>query len=144
MNKAINFSILYASLLITESILMLVMFLVVDFIQYGIDIFYIKKQLHGVGWWNYLRTLFYAAPSVILYLMFFRYLLKIKLYGSLLFSIFNLATFVSLSILSRLIWGKNIPIDPEEMVFLITCLVIFVSPIILEQTRYFKRLMEDL
>jgi hypothetical protein len=76
--------------------------------------------------------------------LLFKYVGNIKLYKPLLFSLFNLVVYVGLSVLSRVIWGKNVPLPPEGIMFWITCVSIILSPLILGQIPYFKKLMESL
>jgi hypothetical protein len=103
-----------------------------------------KGSFDSATLWNFWRVLFYGLPFLILYFLLFKYMGNIKLYKPLLFSIFNLLVYASLSILSRVIIGKNVPLPPEGIMFWITCVAIFVSPLIIGQIPYFRRLMERL
>lgn len=144
MNKVMKFLILYFNLFVIEILIVFIVLVLIDFFQYGADLFYIKKAIFGVGLMNFWRLLFYGLPFIMLYFLLFKYFESIKLYKPLLFSLFNLLIYVSLSILSRVIWGKNVPLPPEGIMFWITCISIFISPIILGQIPYFRRLMESL
>lgn len=138
MNKIINFSILYISLFLVE---ITGCFLIVLF-YYIFESFDIKGSFDAAILWNLWRILFYGIPFIILYFLLFKYFGKIELYKPLLFSLFNLLIYVLLSILSRVIWGKNVPLPPEGIMFWVTCVSIFISPIVLGQLPYFKKLME--
>lgn len=140
MNKVINFSILYASLFVIETISCFI--IVLFYFIFGT--FDLKGSFDSAILWNFWRVLFYGIPFIILYFLLFKYVGNIKLYKPLLFSLFNLFVYVSLSVLSRVIWGKNVPLPPEGLMFWITIISIFLSPIILGQIPYFKRLMERL
>ena len=144
MNKIISFSLLYFSLFIFEILITFTTLMAIDFLQYSVDFFYIKKALFGVGLMSFWRVLFYGLPFIILYFLLFKYLRNIKLYKPLIFSLFNLSVYILLSILSKIIWGKNVPLSPEGMMFWITCISMFLSPIILGKIPYFKRLMKIL
>ena len=136
MNKIISFLILYVSLFLVEIISCFLM-LFLDSLNY-------KGNFDGAGLWSFWRVLFYGIPFIILYFLLFKYFGNIKLYKPLVFSLFNLLVYVSLSVLSRVIWGKNVPLPPEGIMFWVTCISIILSPLILGQIPYFKKLMESL
>jgi hypothetical protein len=140
MSKMINFVVLYVSLFIIETIgcFLVVLFY---FIFESLDF---KGSFDSATLWNFWRVLFYGIPFIILYFLLFKYVGNIKLYKPLLFSLFNLVVYVGLSVLSRVIWGKNVPLPPEGIMFWITCVSIILSPLILGQIPYFKKLMESL
>lgn len=142
MNKVINFSILYIVIFLIEIIFIFIGLILFD--SSGIDFFNIRRAWLGSAQWSFWRVLFYGLPFIILYFLLFKYVGNIKLPKSSLFSLFNLTVYVTLSILSRVIWGKNVPLPPEGIMFWITCISIFLSPLILAQVPYFKRLMESL
>jgi hypothetical protein len=136
----INFVVLYVSLFIIETIgcFLVVLFY---FIFESLDF---KGSFDSATLWNFWRVLFYGIPFIILYFLLFKYVGNIKLYKPLLFSLFNLVVYVGLSVLSRVIWGKNVPLPPEGIMFWITCVSIILSPLILGKIPYFKKLMESL
>ncbi len=140
MSKMINFVVLYVSLFIIETIgcFLVVLFY---FIFESLDF---KGSFDSATLWNFWRVLFYGIPFIILYFLLFKYVGNIKLYKPLLFSLFNLVVYVGLSVLSRVIWGKNVPLPPEGIMFWITCVSIILSPLILGKIPYFKKLMESL
>lgn len=142
MTKFFNFAILYITIFFIEIVLIFMEVLLFDSSE--IDAYYVRRAWLGSGLWNFWRVLFYGLPFIILYFLLFKYLGNIKLYKPLLFSIFNLLVYVSLSILSRVIIGKNVPLPPEGLMFWATCIAIFLSPIILGQLPYFKKIMESL
>lgn len=144
MNKAVSFSTLYISLFILEILIIFILLVLVALFQYRFDFFFIKGACHDTGLWNFWRILFYGIPFLVLYFLFFKYTGNFKLYKPLLFSLFNLFVYVTLSVLSSVIWGKNIPLPPEGIMFWVTCISIFLSPFLLGQVAYFKRLMESL
>lgn len=140
MNKVISFAILNTSLFVIETISC---FLIVLF-YFSIETFDLKGSFDSTILWNLWRVLFYVLPFIILYFLLFKYVGNIKLYKPLLFSLFNLLVYVGLSVLSRVIWGKNVPLPPEGKIFCVTSVAIFLSPLFLGQIPYFKKLMEDL
>lgn len=81
--------------------------------------------------------------STIFNIIFF-YLNTLKIYKPLLFSIFNLLVYILLTFLSRIIFGKNIPLSPEGIMFWITCLSILLAPIVLGFIPYFRGLMNKI
>lgn len=140
MNKVVNFIILYISLFIIETI---ISFLLV-FLYFIVDSLDVKGSFDSATLWNFWRVLFYGLPFAILYFILFKYFGNIKLYKPLLYSLFNLFIYVSLSALTRIIWGKNVPLSMETMMFYVTCLAIFLTPLILGQIPYFRKLMENI
>ena len=144
MNKIISFSVLNVSLFFVEVLIIFISLVSVSFVQYGLDMFFIKRAWRDTGLWNLWRVLFYGLPFIILYFLLFKYFVNIKLHKPLLFAFINLSVYVILSVLSRVIWGKNVPLPPEGIMFWITCISIFLSPLLLGQIPYFKRLMENL
>lgn len=140
MNKIINFIILYTSLFIVETIgsfLMILFYFVSDSLDF-------KGSFDSAFLWNFWRMLFYGLPFLILYFLLFRFVGNIKIYRPLLFSFFNLFIYVGLSVLTRIIWGKNAPLSIVVMMFWVSCIAIFISPLILGQIPYFKKIMESL
>ena len=140
MNKVISFLILYVSLFIIETIgcfLIVLFYFIFDSLDF-------KGSFDSATLWNFWRVLFYGIPFILLYFLLFKYVGNIKLYKPLLFSLFNLFVYVGLSILTRVVWGKNFPLSMDVMIFYVTCLTIFLSPLILGQIPYFKKLMESL
>ena len=140
MNKVISFLILYVSLFIIETIgcfLIVLFYFIFDSLDF-------KGSFDSATLWNFWRVLFYGLPFIILYFLLFKYVGNIKLYKPLLFSLFNLSVYVALSVLSRVIWGKNVPLPPEGIMFWVGIISIFLAPLILGQIPYFKRLMESI
>jgi len=142
MNNFLKTLILYAFLFLIEIIFVFIGVLLFD--SSKIDLYNIRRAWLGSGLWNFWRVLFYGLPFIVLYFLLFKYFGNIKLYKPLLFSLFNLLIYVSLSVLSRVIWGKNVPLPPEGIMFWITCIAVFSAPNILGQIPYFKKLMESL
>lgn len=140
MNKVISFLILYVSLFIIETIgcfLIVLFYFIFDSLDF-------KGSFDSATLWSFWRVLFYGLPFIILYFILFKYCRNIKLYKPLLFSLFNLSVYVVLSVLSRVIWGKNVPLPPEGIMFWVGIISIFLAPLILGQIPYFKRLMESI
>jgi hypothetical protein len=144
MNRVLNFSGLYISLFIVEILIVFISLVFVALFQYGFDLFFIKGAWRATGLWNFWRVLFYGFPFIILYFILFKYFGNIKLYKPLLISLFNLFVYVGLSVFTRVVWGKNVPLPPEGIIFWVTCLAILLSPLLLGQIPYFKKLMESL
>jgi hypothetical protein len=138
MSKIINFITLYVSLFIIETI---GCFLIVLF-YFTSDSLDFKGSFDSVILWNFWRVLFYGLPFRALYFLLFKYVGNRKLYKPLIFSFFNLFVYVTLSVLTRIIWGKNIPLSLQVAMFWITCIAIFISPIVLGKIPYFKKLMK--
>ena len=120
MSKVINFIILYVSLFVVETMSSFFTVLLY-FISDSLDF---KGSFDSATLWNFWRVLFFGLPFIILYILLFKHVGNIKLYKPLLFSLFNLLVYVSLSILSRVIWGKNVPLPPEGIMFWVTCIAI--------------------
>jgi hypothetical protein len=144
MNKAINFSILYISIFLLEVVLCFFLILLFEGFSLKDINFYLNRAWYGSGLWNFWRVLFYGLPFVILYFLMFKYIGNINLYKPLLFSLFNLFVYVGLSVFTRVVWGKNVPLSPEGIMFWVTCIAILLSPLILGKIPYFQKLMERL
>lgn len=142
MNKVVNFLTLYIVIFLIEIIFIFIGLILLD--SSKIDFFNIRRSWLGSAQWNFWRVLFYGLPFIVLYFLLFKYVGNIKLYKPLLFSLFNLSVYVGLSVLTRIVWGKNVPLPPEGIMFWVTCISIILSPIILGQIPYFKKLMESL
>jgi len=136
MNKFITFSLLYVSIFTTE--------IISSFFILFFDSSNYQGNFDGVVLWNFWRILFYGLPFLVLYFLFYNYFRKIKAYRPLLFSLFNLTAYVLLSYLSEVIIGKNVPLPPRDLMFWVTCIAIFISPLLVRQIPYHKRLMEKL
>lgn len=132
-NNVLKFVILYASFLFFE---LLGSFSIVFFNSLNFS-----RNFDAVFLWNFWRILFYGLPIIILYFLLFKYFEKIN--RAMVFSFFNLLMYVILSILSQLIWGDNTPLPPKGIMFWITCISIFFSPMVLYQINYFKKLMDN-
>jgi hypothetical protein len=142
MNKFVSFLTLYFVMFLIEIAFIFIGLILFDSTE--IDFFNIRRAWLGSAQWNFWRVLFYGLPFILLYFILFKYVGNIKLYKPLLFSLFNLSVYVALSVLSRVIWGKNVPLPPEGIIFWITCISIILSPLVLGQIPYFKKLMENL
>ncbi len=138
MNRLLNFLRLYVGLFLLEVIFVFIQVFLFD--SSIMDIYNIRRAWLGSVLWNFWRVLFFGLPFLILYFLLFKYVGSIKLYKPLLFSSFNLLVYVGLSISMTLVWGKNVPLPPEGM-FWVTCVAIFLSPLILGQILYYKKIM---
>ncbi len=139
MKKLVNFIVLYFSIFIVEIISC---FILSYF--FSISIFQTSDLMGSLNvalLWNVWRLIFFGLPLAFIYLIFFDIIESLKISKSLLLSIINVSTYVALSVLSRLIWGKNIPLPPEGIMFWISIITIFISPFVLQQISYFKNLI---
>jgi len=144
MNKINFFLRTYINLRLIEMLIIFISLIMIDIFQHGFDLFFIKRAWSDTLLWNLWRVLFYGLPFLIFYFLIFNFFKKKLIYKPLLFSIFNLLVYVFLSVSSRIIFGKNIPLPPEGIMFWVTSISIAVSPIILGQMPYFKRVMESI
>lgn len=89
---------------------------------------------------NLWRLLFYLIPLIIVFLASHKYFNRIKLNKSIVYAIFNVSVFIGLNFFYK--FYKNLPtLDFIESLFWITIASIFISPIILGQFPYFRKLM---
>lgn len=137
MNKLIFFFLLYFCTFLLESV-----------ISYFVLLFYISDSdyrgcFRAVAMWDLWRLTFYGLPFIILYFLVFKYFRNIRIHKPLSLSLFNLFAYVSFSFLSKVIWG-NVPLPPEGIMFWTACVAIFISPLILGQITYFRKLMDRL
>lgn len=100
-----------------------------------------KGSFDVVILWSLWRVLFFGLPFLLFYLLLFKLFNKIKLYKPISHSIFNLLIYIFLTFFSRAIFGKNIPLPPNVLMFWITCISIALSPFILATIPFFKKLM---
>ncbi len=136
-SSILKFSIVYIVFYVIEVFISYI-FLLVE------ESFNISSTIDAVSLWNFWRLLFYGVPFLILYFFLFKYFKNLKIYKPLLFSIFNLLVYILLTFLSRIIFGKNIPLSPEGIMFWITCLSILLAPIVLGFIPYFRGLMNKI
>lgn len=143
MNKIISFSILYAGLFFVEILIIFISLVLIDLPQYGIDLFFIKRAWYGTGLWSIWRACYYGIPFVIIFFLVFKYMNHLDIsYKPFLFSIFNVVIFAILNFLYKYFDLPNL--EFTNNLFWITCISIFVSPLILGQISYFKKLMESI
>lgn len=136
MTNVIRLIILYFTLFIIE--------IIIGFLLLLFDSSNYRENFDGVILWNFWRLIFYGLPFLLLFFLFYKYLISKKISPPLLFSISNLLIYVILSYLSIFIWGENVPLPPNGIMFWTTCISIFVSPVILYQIPFFKRMMASL
>lgn len=134
-NKVVRFAMLYLSLLILETICC---FLFVLFIYEGFDL---KGSFDASILWNLWRVIFFGVPFIVIYFLSRKHFENIKFDKPIKISIFNTFLYILLSVLSKIIWGNNIPLPPEGSMFWSTCIATIISPIILGQIQYFRKLM---
>ncbi|KXX68549.1 hypothetical protein AVL50_22570 [Flammeovirga sp. SJP92] len=144
MKKVINFTVLSFSLFIIEVIITFFVMLSIDLSRYGYDQFYLYKALNSTGMWNFWRVLFFGVPYILLFFLFFKFLNRFTLSRPILLSFINLFIYIFLSISSRIIWGKNIPLPPEGVMFWVTCVSIVLAPFIIRKITFCKNLMKYL
>jgi len=136
MNKFRGLSILFISIFIFENITSFI-FLIFKSQNYS-------QNFDGVILWNFWRLLFFGLPYLLFFSLSYKYFKNIKIQDHLVLSIFNLFFYLFISILIKIIWGKNIPLPLNNIMFLITCLSILVSPIILGKIPFFRNLMKSI
>jgi hypothetical protein len=144
MNKVIGFSILFISLFVIEILIGFILLVLFDNSGHDIDLFVIKRAWRGSGLWNYWRILFYGLPFIALKIVLFDLVRVIVPHEAFSLSVFNLFSYFLFSYLSILFFGENVPLPPEGIMFWITCLSIFISPLLLYFVPFFKRTMKEL
>lgn len=106
--------------------------------SYSLDF---QGSIDLIALWSLWRLLFFSLPFIVLSLVFIKLLRKVFKRSYLVFSFNNLFVYVSLSYLTKLIWGENIPLPPHGTMFWFTCISIFVSPIISNQIMALRQIM---
>lgn len=92
---------------------------------------------------NFWRLLFYSIPLILIFWISFKYFNRVEIYKPVVFSIFNALIFAGLNLLYKL--HRGLPtLEFTESLFWVTVISIFLSPIILGQIPYFRRLMESI
>ena len=140
MMKVLNFLILYISLFIVETICYFFIFL----IYFIFDKFSIKYSFELAIVWNSLRYIYFGIPFIILFFLLFKYVGKINLYKPFLFSLFNVLIYILLSFFISIIIVDINGLNPSKLFFWLTCIPIILSPLILWQVPYYKKIMTDL
>lgn len=140
-SKILRFLLIYISLFLLEIVLSFLMLVLIDTFEFGFDSFYVSKAYYGAGVWSFWRLLFHGLPLIIIFFLCFKSISIIK-NKPLRFSFFNLGVYALLSLLSEFIW-ENTPLPAEGSMFVLTCISIFLAPIVLAQIPYFKKQMEN-
>lgn len=136
-----KFVILYVCFLLIETLMSVILSLIYGlFNKYGSYVYNSVNVPIGLNLW---RLLFYSIPLIIIFFVLFKYFNRIEIYKPIVFSIFNVLVFAGLNLLYKL--HRGLPtLEFTESIFWITCISIFLSPLILGQIPYFKRLMESI
>lgn len=137
-----KFVILYVCFLLIETLISVILSLIYGvFNRYGSYIYNSINVPIGLNFW---RLLFYFIPLAIVFFVLFKYFNRLGIsYKPVMFSIFNVLVFAGLNLLYKL--HRGLPtLEFTESLFWITIMSIFLSPIILGQIPYFRRLMESI
>ena len=138
-----KFGILYTCFLLIETLISVILSLIYGiFEKYSSTRYYYYNSVNVPIGLNFWRLLFYSIPLVIAFFVLFKYVSRLGIsYKPIQFSIFNVLVFTGLTLLYKL--HKGIPsLEFDESLFWITFISIFLTPIILGQIPYFKKLME--
>ena len=102
-----------------------------------------NKELQFIILMTVWKLLIYYIPLVLIFIFFNKYFIKWDAINkSILFSIFNVIVFIGLNFLYK---AMDLPsFEINEFLFWVTCISITISPVILGQIPYFKKLMENL
>lgn len=135
-----KFVILYVFFLLTETLISVILSLIYGlFNKYSSYVFNSVNVPIGLNLW---RLMFYSIPLILIFWFSFKYFNSIKIYKPVVFSIFNVLIFTMLNLLYKL--HKGLPtLEFTESLFWITVISIFLSPILLGQIPYLKRLMQN-
>lgn len=140
-----KFVILYVCFLLMETIVsILLLFTRGIFDQYNTLRAFRFNVINVPIGWNLWRLMFYSIPLAIMFFVLFKYFNRLGIsYKFVVFSIFNALIFAGLNLLYKL--HRGLPtLEFTESLFWITVISIFLSPIILGQISYFRRLMESI
>lgn len=135
-SRIMNFAILSIILIITE--------VGCSFCLLLIDSTNYKGNFDAVMLWNFWRVIFFGWFYIILYFLLFRNIKSFGFNRPVILSIYNLIIYIVLSYLAERIWGRNVPLSTQALMFWVTSISVFISPIILGQIAYTKRLMKNL
>lgn len=135
-----KFVILYVCFLLTETLMSVILSLIYGLFDNGSYVYNSINVPIGLNLW---RLMFYSIPLILIFGISFKYFNRIEVYKPVVFSIFNVLVFAGLNLLYKL--HKGLPtLEFTESLFWVTILSIFLSPIILGQIPYFRRLMESI
>lgn len=138
-------AILYICFLFIETLVCMVLAIIFslsqDFISLERFIFNTVNVPIGL---SLIRFIYCSLPLVLIFLILFKYVYRLDVqYKPVLFSVFNLSVFVGLNLLCSLL--KGLPtVEFTEPLFVLIALPIFLSPLILGQLPYARRLMDTL
>ncbi len=138
----IKTTIIYATLIIFETLTSIFISLIYNLVNSGSFKHYIFSSISVPFIWNFWRLLFHYLPLLICFLLLCKFLFRLRLnFKPIIFSTFNVIFFV---ILNLYYVNLNLPtLYIHEFFFWIICFSVFISPIILGTIPYFRRLMES-
>jgi len=131
---------LYTMLFLVEATIVFIILMCDNFITDNATSY--SKELQFIILMSVWKLLIYYIPLIIVFIFLHRYLNHVGIgYKPLLFSIFNVVIFIGLNFLYK---SLDLPsLEINDFLFWITCMSIIISPVILWQTRYFRKLMES-
>ncbi len=112
-----------------------ILFIIELFITFSILVFYqsldFGSSFDATCLYNFWRLMFFGIPYLITYSLINKWIVNINFFKPFVYSFFNLIIFLILVLLSKLIWGENVPLPPKGIMFWVTCVSIFLAPMVM-------------
>lgn len=109
-----------------------------SFILLSIHSFDLYQNFSATILWNFWRLLFHGLPYFIALYLFTKHINMNHKKIVFAIQIFNLLTYFLFSFVTISIWGNNVPLAPEGVLFWVTCITTFLSPLIASKLGIFK------
>lgn len=111
----------------------LISFILLSF--YSFDLY---QNFSAAILWNFWRLLFHGLPYFIALYLFTKHINMNHKKIVIAIQIFNLLIYLLFSFASTSIWGNNVPLAPEGLLFWSTCISTFFSPLIAFKLGIFR------
>jgi hypothetical protein len=137
MNTFLRVSLFYLALLLLEMVVCFVCLLFVSPFKY-------QASIDSAILWTFWRVLFYGIPSLLVFWACYRSSSRWRPNRRLwLFSAVNVLCYVALSRASESVW-KNVPLPAEGVMFVVTCIALVFSPLLIGQIPFFRQQLGSL
>lgn len=110
----------------------------ISFILLSFHSFDLYQNFSAAILWNFWRLLFHGVPYFIAFYLFTRFINMNHKKIVIAIQIFNLLIYLFFLFASTAIWGNNVPLAPGGLLFWVTCINTFLSPLIASKLGIFK------
>lgn len=131
---------LYTMLFLVEAIIVFMVLMCDNFITNNATSY--GKELQFIILMSVWKLMLYYVPLIVAFIFLHKYFTSLSIgYISLLLSIFNVVIFIGLNFLYKVLDLPSLEIN--DFLFWVTCVAIAISPLVLWQIPYFKKLIES-